>query len=294
MINIEIVEKSRIGILLLEQCNFECPHCLRVDEPMAPGYQLTFRQLELCLSDCRALESITWIHFTGGEPTLWREGDRDLIDLLLKISSAGFIPAFTTNGSSFVEYNMCHDFFKRYLDNSTTRLIVYLSIDTFHRNFDVKKGRAQSADNIVKYKRNLSPEKADQLDIRIVVAVSKSPESLLPDEMVRHYESMGLAFLFVPLSPKGRARQLRNLCPDLNSDEPEDLGAYQRFPKKREITETIPEEMISRDKADCLALISDDYYLCLNDDSDFRDQWRKVARLGHLPDSIVRSYSSRE
>lgn len=288
---IEILDKSRIGILLLEPCNFECSHCLRTDEPMVPGYQLSFPQLQLCLADCPALESITWIHLTGGEPALWTEGDRDLIDLLVEISNAGFTPAFTTNGSSFVDYSMCHDFFKRYANNSSTPLIVYLSIDTFHRNFDVEKGRTLSADNVVRCKRNLPSEKADLLDIRIVVAVSKSLESLPPDEMVRHYESQGVAFLFTPLRPMGRARQLRHLCPDLDSDNPEDLGAYQRFHQKRARSKATPDETRNRDKAESLALIGSDYYLCLVNDSDFRDQWRKIAQLGHLPDTIISAYS---
>ena len=98
---IEILDRSMIGILLLERCNFECPHCVRSDEPMDPGYQLSFQQLQQCLGDCHALKSITWVHFSGGEPTLWTEGDRDLVDLLLETAKAGYTPSFTTNGSSF-------------------------------------------------------------------------------------------------------------------------------------------------------------------------------------------------
>jgi len=293
LMEIEILDKSRMAILLLEQCNFECPHCLRVDEPMYPGYQLSFEQLQTCLSDCRALESITWFHFTGGEPTLWTEGDRQLIDLLLEVCNTGFIPSFTSNGSSFVDYDKCCDFFKRYVDNSTTRLIVYLSIDTFHRNFNVEKGRAQSVDSVARFRRNLPPEKADLLDIRIVVTVSKDPESLLPDEMVRHYESLGMSFRFVPLSPKGRARQqLAHSCPDLDSDEPKDLGAYQRFYQKQGCKQSEPDETTRQERATALALIGDDYYFHIPvNDSEFPDKWRKVARLGHLPDAIIRAYA---
>jgi molybdenum cofactor biosynthesis enzyme MoaA len=170
---IEIGDKSLMMIFLLEECNFTCAHCVREDEPMVPGYKLSLGQLQLCLSDCRALESIRWVHFSGGEPTLWTERNRDLVDLLLNISKAGFTPGFTTNGSFFVDYSRCHDFFGKYVDGSTMPLRVYLSIDTFHRNFDVEKGRAQSLDNVMKCKQELPRAKADLLDIAVLVVVSK-------------------------------------------------------------------------------------------------------------------------
>jgi hypothetical protein len=161
-------------------------------------------------------------------------------------------------------------------------LRVYLSIDTFHRNFDVEKGRAQSLDNVMKCKQELPRAKADLLDIAVLVVVSKVLNSLLPDEMIRHYESLGVAFGFTPLAPRGKAKSLSHLCPDLSSDNAEDLGAYQRFHQKQSRKKR--DETKNRDRADNIVLIDDDYY--------FDDPWRKVAQLGHLPDTIIRAYSS--
>jgi len=164
---------------------------------------------------CR-LESVSWVHFSGGEPTLWKEGNRSLIDLLLEISIKGFTPGFTTNGSYFA-------------------LRLYLSIDTFHKNFDTAKGRARSLDNIMKYTRKLPRARADLLDITVMAVISKDFKSLLPDGMIEHYESLGINFGFVPLLPVGRAKSFDHLCPDLSSDDPEDLGAYRRFFQKNEV-----------------------------------------------------------
>jgi MoaA/NifB/PqqE/SkfB family radical SAM enzyme len=286
---IEIMDKSLMMIFLLEECNLSCPHCVREDEPMDPGYRLSFRQLQLCLSDCRGLESIRWVHFSGGEPTLWTEGNRDLVDLLLEISKTGFTPGFTTNGSSFLDYDCCHDFLGRYVDGSTTPLRLYLSIDTFHGNFDVEKGRAQSLDNVTKCKRELPRDKGNLLDTRVLVVISKDFKSLLPDEMITHYESLGVAFLFIPMVLKGRAKALSHLCPDLDSDNPEDLGAYRRFHRKECCKE--PGKIENRDKASNIILIGDDYYVYVDDRRNFRDQWRKVSKLGHLPDTIIHTYS---
>jgi MoaA/NifB/PqqE/SkfB family radical SAM enzyme len=280
---IEIGDKSLMMIFLLEECNLTCAHCAREDEPMDPGYKLSFEQFQSCLSDCRNLESVRWIHFSGGEPTLWTDENRNLINLLLEISKAGFMPGFTSNGSSFVDYGKCHDFFEQYVDGSTMPLRVYLSIDTFHRNFNVAKGRARILDNVMKCKQKLPSAKADLLDISVLVAVSKDPESLLPDEMIRHYESLGAVFGFVPLFPDGKAKSFSHLCPDCSSDNPEDLGAYRRFHQKERWKRRI--EIRKRGGTDHIILIGGDYY--------FSEPWRKVGQPGHLPDPIISAYSGR-
>ncbi|RKY57485.1 MAG: hypothetical protein DRP96_09875 [Candidatus Neomarinimicrobiota bacterium] len=95
VMKIKIDNPSLMMILLLEECNFSCVHCIREDEPMDAGYKLSYNQFKVCLSDCRRLESVSWVHFSGGEPTLWKEGNRSLIDLLLEISIKGFISGFT-------------------------------------------------------------------------------------------------------------------------------------------------------------------------------------------------------
>ncbi len=279
---IEIGDKSLMMIFLLEECNLACAHCAREDEPMDPSYKLSFEQLQSCLSDCRSLESISWVHFSGGEPTLWTEGNRNLVDLLLEIAKAGFTPGFTTNGSFFLDYSNCHDFFGKYFDNSNMRLRLYLSIDTFHHNFDAKEERAQCLDNVIKFRQELPPGKADLLNIAAMAVITKSSGSLLPDEMIKHYESRGITFGFVPLHPIGKAKSFSHLCPDLSSDNPEDLGAYQRFHsrenrKKRDRTK-------NRYRTDHIILIGDDYY--------FSDPWLKVAQLGNPPDAIIHAYST--
>ncbi len=281
--NIEIDDKSLMMIFLLEECNFKCAHCGREDEPMDPGYKLSFEQLRRCLLDCRSLESISWFHFSGGEPTLWKEGNRDLVDLLLEIADAGYTPGFTSNGSLFVNYSRCRDLLKRYFYNSTMPLRVYFSIDTFHKNYNPEKGRAKSLDNIIKLKRELPSAMADLLDISVIVIVSKDVDSLLPDQMVKHYESREIKFGFVPLYPMGRAKSFSHLCPDLDSDNPEGLGAYRRYHKKEDRKK--PGDAVDRLRTDHIILIGDDYY--------FSDPWHKVGQLGQLPDEIKGAYSTK-
>jgi MoaA/NifB/PqqE/SkfB family radical SAM enzyme len=289
MINLDIRNTSLMMIFLLEECNFACPHCVRSDEPMARGYRLAFRQLQSCLADCRQLQAVSWVHFSGGEPTLWEEAGRDLVDLLLAISDAGFIPGFTSNGSAFLDYDGCDRFFRRYIDASSTPLRLYLSIDTFHENFDPGTGRARSLDNVLRCRQRLPEEKAARLETNVLVTVSKELSSLLPDAMVAHYESLGANFSFVPLAFKGRAKALGDICPLPDSDDPNDLGAYARFHRKQTIDGA--GQAPKREEVSNLVLIGDTYYVVREGADSLTDTWLRVGHLGALPDAIVRQYA---
>ncbi len=270
--DIKNIDRSLMMIFLLEKCNYSCDHCVRQDEPMYPGYKLTSEQLKTCLSDCHNLQTVEWVHFSGGEPTLWSEENLDLIDLLKEISKEGFEPGFTTNGSNFTDYKRCYDFFKRYIRASDKRLRLYISIDTFHHNFDVERGRARSLDNVLKFKMDIPLEKRELLKIIVIVTVSKDVKSLLPEEMIEHYKSLGVEFNFTPLRLQGKARSMGHLCPDMESRKKQDLGAYYPFHQQKK----------GQDAKFNLILIGNDYY--------FHDPWRKVGILGQLPKKIMELY----
>jgi hypothetical protein len=271
----DIIDRTLMMIFLLETCNLSCPHCVRDDEPMDTGYRLTSRQLLECLRDCDRLETIEWVHFSGGEPTLWREGERDLVDLLVDISNAGFEPGFTTNGVLMEDAAYCHDLLGRYFARADRPLRLYLSIDTFHRNFEPETGRAASLDNVVRFRGSMPAGQEGLLRVTALTVISRSEESLLPEGMTDHYGTLGVPFVFVPLRPKGRARALASLCPDEGSDRMEDLGAYGRFRRLGRPRDP--------DASANLVLIGSDYYL--------PDPWRKVGRLGALPEDLVAAYS---
>jgi organic radical activating enzyme len=283
-----------MAILLLEPCNFDCPHCCRIDEPMAPGYRLTAGQLRACLEDARALTTLTWFHFSGGEPTLWAEEDLDLVDLLLDVSEAGYDPSFTTNGSGFVNPDRCRDFFARYVENARRPLLLYMSVDTFHGNFDREKERAPSVDNVVDFRETLSPEQAALIDLRFYATLSKAPESLLPEKMIRHYESRGVTVQFAPLSPMGKGRDLTALCPNVETGTAESMGAYFPFHKPKRSRPASPPTGKEREEATVLALIGDTYYFHFYaTDPGEKDRWLEIGRLGGLPPEVVKAYTKK-
>jgi len=153
---------------------------------------------------------------------------------------------------------------------------LYLSIDTFHSNFDAVKGIAPSLDNLLRLGEDLTHEKKKQLDFTVLVVISKDVNSLLPEEMIRHYESMGVDFRFLPLKPMGKAGNLTDLCPVLRSDKPEDLGAYHKYYNK---------ELVESRSVDNIVLIGNDYYF-------HTPQFRKIARLGRIPENVFEKYKS--
>ena len=129
---------NTVGLTLLHKCNFNCAHCgyLYVgesdDHPIKPGYKLTWEQIQTFISDCSGIEGKTFsVVINGGEPTLWEEGDRKFIDVVLAIAEGGIRPTFNTNGSYFVDYDKCYDFFHRYAEEGKIPLMTAVSVDKF-------------------------------------------------------------------------------------------------------------------------------------------------------------------
>ena len=213
-----------VGLTLLHKCNFKCAHCgyLYVgdsdDHVIKPGYRLTWDQIRTFISDCSGIEGETFsVVINGGEPTLWEEGDRKFIDVLLAVAEGGIIPNFNTNGSYFTDYGQCYDFFHRYAEEGKIPLNTFVSVDKFHDNYDREKGRAPSLDNIKKVLDEMPQDKRAMHHVHVVTIVSKDPNSFLPEEMKEYYAASGITQGDFPMQPIGRAKELMDEMPD--SDE---------------------------------------------------------------------------
>ena len=210
-----------LGVTLLHKCNFNCPHCGylyvddSVDHDVKPGYRMTWEQIQRLIVDCNSIkgERFSFV-INGGEPTLWEEGDLKFIDVLLAVAEGNINPTYNTNGSYFVDYARCHDFLHRYADESNVQLLTYISMDKFHDNYDRKKGRAKSLDNVVKVLDEMPVDKREMHRVHVVTIVSKDPDSFLSAEMKAYYGSYGITFGDFPLQPIGKARNLTDEMPD--------------------------------------------------------------------------------
>ena len=209
-----------MGVSLLHKCNFKCAHCAYIyvgdaeDHIIKPGYKLSWDQVMTAFSDCKSLKGSLWnMNYTGGEPTLWEDGDKRLIDILIESAKSGVLPSVNTNGSYFDDFDKCRDFYNKYLDNTDVQLRTFISMDNFHDNFDREKGRAKCLDSIVKYFDSISAEKKEQLPVHVITIVTKNPGSSLPAEMKEHYEKWGITIGDFPMLGLGKAKDLMDELP---------------------------------------------------------------------------------
>jgi len=80
---------------LTSLCNFSCPYCIR-EENEEPGF-LPVRIVEKVLEETRQYQSVNYVAFTGGEPTLHPEFPA----LLALVARYGHRFGFVTNGWQF-------------------------------------------------------------------------------------------------------------------------------------------------------------------------------------------------
>jgi MoaA/NifB/PqqE/SkfB family radical SAM enzyme len=248
-----------MGVSLLHKCNFNCDHCGYIyigdteDHVIRPGYRLTWEQIMTAIMDCTSLKGSYWnMNFTGGEPTLWEEDGKDLVDILAVTANAGILPTYNTNGSYFYDYDKTYDFFHRYVDKSTTHLKTFISMDKFHKNYDPVKGRAKSLDNLLRVYETFSEEKKGLLSTHVVIIVTRDPDSSLPEEMKKHYGAMGVTFSDFPMLDVGRAKKMKDQQPE--------FSGYPKMPVKE------------GDGPPVLVLVGEDYYV----------EYKKTGKLGRM------------
>lgn len=249
-----------MGISLLYKCNFNCEHCGYIyigdneDHIIKPGYKLTWKQVDTAITESTAIPGTKWnLNYTGGEPTLWKDNGKDLLDILIKSANSGALPSYNTNGSYFYNLENSRAFFKRYLEHTDVPLKTFISMDKFHKNYDEEKGRAKSLDNIIKVLNEIPEEKKKLLETHVVAIVTKDPESFLPDEMKEHYGQYGIMFGEFPMMPIGKAKGIADQLPENQPD----------FSEMRERRGGGPTTVV---------LVGDDYY----------DGGEKAGKLGRL------------
>ena len=255
------VPTNIMGVSLLHKCNFNCAHCGYIyigdteDHIIRPGYRLTWKQVMTAMHDCTSLKGSYWnMNFTGGEPTLWEEDGRDLVDILVAAANAGVLPTYNTNGSYFNDYEKTCSFFRRYTDLSETHLKTFVSMDAFHGNYDQERGRAKSLDNLLRAYKSIPRNKRSLLSTHVVTIVTRDPGSSLPVEMKQYYGEKGITFGDFPMLDVGKAKKLKEQLPEFEG--------YPKMPLKEGGGPPV------------LVLVGDDYYA----------EYKKIGKLGRMLD----------
>ncbi len=89
------------GMAITDRCNFSCKGC-HVANTGRPD--MTWNALVAHLRDAYA-RGFREVYFTGGEPTLWRDGERGLLDAIQAARDAGFFHVHLyTNGTQGLDW----------------------------------------------------------------------------------------------------------------------------------------------------------------------------------------------
>lgn len=125
-------------LFINNECNLRCKHCCIDKEKQ----QITksYEQIEEELKYSYNLGS-RFVDFEGGEPTLWKDNEKNINDLILLAKKIGFF-------STTVTTNAQNDF--SWLNANS----VWVSIDGFEESHDLIRGKgsfAKAVENITKY-----------------------------------------------------------------------------------------------------------------------------------------------
>jgi MoaA/NifB/PqqE/SkfB family radical SAM enzyme len=110
------------GIAITDRCNFACEGCRVANTGRT---DMTYDALVANLRDAYA-RGFREVYFTGGEPTLWRDGERTLLDAIEAARGAGFFHIHVyTNGSRGLDWPVD---------------LVWVSMDGLPETFAVRRG----------------------------------------------------------------------------------------------------------------------------------------------------------
>jgi len=223
------MDKSHIyqGIFATLRCNLSCECCCREEDDIKRELYLSYRQLRESLEETQFFNEKYHVHkiFTGGEPTLWREGGKGIADVMVETAQLGFFPMLLTNGTAFLSEESTARFVDSYLSRASLPIEIFISTDFWHGNID-KNGRCLALDNLLSFRNRQGSRSA--LTIAFSWTCSTRPEHFPPEQFLTNYQKEVDASVYFPLTPRGKGHHLSSIAPKLRPADrnKEPLGAY--------------------------------------------------------------------
>lgn len=257
------------AIQMTSVCNKRCRVCLR--PPEEKSYTITHDTFSKYIDDLRMLSSCREIKYqflTGGEPTLWRDGDVDIVDILAVCHELGFLGLITmpTNGQRFENPDYARDFVARLSAKVTRPTVVGISIATYQNNLTANG--CVALDNLI--------SACTQEDAKVVpiILVTLSVQDDAYERLKQRYPHV--AKRVTALAPLGIASSAVADCPSLalNSADKTPLGSF--FPhfrrdvmSKLRLSEKAFDAMLNAELLDKLSLFNN-----CGDSPFIDDRWR--------------------
>ena len=215
------------AIQMTNGCNKQCRACLRSANSKVA--KVEYDVFEKYLGDLRNLAesySLEYQFVTGGEPTIWKSQDKDIVDILAALFEVNLIKTISmpSNGKVFENIDFARDFFKRLSSQIDKKMIVGISIAEYQENLSDSGYIAM--DNLIR----LSQEPG--MKILPVILVTLSVDDDTDKRLSKIYP--GVFQRVTPLAPLGDASDMKDLSPSLSlSGKNKDaLGSFYPYYKK--------------------------------------------------------------
>jgi len=214
------------AIVLTDVCNLSCPPCLR-PRTGSRAEPWSFPELQECLQEIREVGH-TFLGYTGGEPSLWSDGDVTFPELLAATSRLGFEAMFVTNGWPFRTYDTGAALLDAYFESADGPLLVVVSVDLWHKGSWVE-GRSPALDALLQWRK---AHEAARLEIEVSSLCCLDETRNLPTAAFSRYAEAGFD-LGPPLVAMGP--EMNDLAPRLcpTGTQKESLGAWGEVLRRR-------------------------------------------------------------
>jgi hypothetical protein len=227
----------------------------------------------------------SFVAYSGGEPSLWRDGEKGLADLLAATAQRALSPLVVTNGSLFRDDDFTRAFLDRYLQLTDARAQVHVSVDHWHRGTWLN-GRSPALETFLRCRDEHG--RMARLEVTIVSLWCLDDVRNVPPEEFSKYTDAGIGLHYLPLSPLGSPEVLSSIAPRLcpTGTDKSSLGSYgERARQQMDLSE---DDWSALDNSELLASCSAGDTLTLDLDRNWWlccDQARRrlrVAAVGHL------------
>ncbi len=199
------------AIVLTDKCNLSCRTCFRPRESGHSKEPWLFHELEECLGEIAAAGHSS-VFYTGGEPSLWKDGRVSFTQLLVASSRQGLFPMFVTNGRPFSSYDKACALLDRYFDSTSASLHVVVSVDYWHEG-SWANGASPALETILHWQRK--HESFRRLEVEVASLCCLDETRNIPPQEFARYADAGIRIGYLPLSPRGRSRELEQIAPTL-------------------------------------------------------------------------------
>ncbi len=213
-------------VVLTDQCSLSCAPCLR-PRPDARAKPWSFSELQQCLHELKEVGQ-TFLGYTGGEPSLWSDGDVAFSDLLAETSRLGFEVMFVTNGWPLRTYDAAAALLDAFFERADGPLMVVVSVDVWHEGGWVD-GRAPALEVLLQW-RHAHEAARLAIDVSSLCCVDETMN--LPLTALERYAGPG-AQLGPPLVPV--SAEMDHLAPRLcpTGTAKKSLGAWGEVLRRR-------------------------------------------------------------